>query len=134
MAAFFNDGTVQYGSQTLTIGTWTAGTPPTIGSTTTYIADSFSISRPSKTIERTDADDDPAGQVSYAGYVTGSATLQLAGSSTAIPALGKAFTSSVSGAAEYFYIDSVDQPYSKEAETKVNITFRKIINTTTATA
>jgi hypothetical protein len=136
MSAFKNDNTVQYGSIVLTIGTFAAGTPPTISSTTTFVADNFTITRPSKTIERTNEIDEPSGQVSYLGFVTGSAQLQLASGSTLYPLHGKHFTvtlfdtdGSGSNDAEYFYIDSVDQPLVKDGEKKVPITFRKIYNT-----
>lgn len=137
MAAFKNDGTVQYGSAVLAIGTVAAGNPPTVSSTTNYVADNISISRPSKTIERTNELDEPSGQVSYAGFVTGSATLQLATSSTLVPVLGKGFSFTSYDPdgdgdtdAEVFYIDSVETPYAKDQERKVNITFRKIVATT----
>jgi hypothetical protein len=137
MAAFRNDGTVQYGSMVLSIGAVTAGSPPTIGTTVSYVADNVEISRPGKTIERTNEIDEPSGQLSYAGFVTGSATIQLATSSTLVPGLGRGFTLTVfdtdnSGAtdAEFFYIDSISTPYAKDGERKVNITFRKIYGTT----
>ncbi len=137
MSAFKNDGTVQYGSFVLAIGTITAGNPPTGGSTANYVADNVEISRPSKTIERTNEIDEPSGQVSYAGFVTGSATVQLATSSTIAPTLGKGFSLTVYDPdgdgdtdAEVFYIDSVSQPFAKDGERKVNITFRKIVGTT----
>jgi hypothetical protein len=137
MAAFRNDGTVQYGSLVLAIGAVAAGSPPTIGTTVSYVADNVEISRPGKTIERTNEIDEPSGQLSYAGFVTGSATIQLATSSTLVPGLGRGFTLTVfdtdnSGAtdAEFFYIDSISTPYAKDGERKVNITFRKIYGTT----
>ncbi len=115
MSAFKNDGTVQYGSVVLTINA------------VTYVADSFTVNRPGKTIERTNEIDEPSGQVSYVGFVTGSATLQLASGSTAIPTQGLEFTTTVNGS-ETFYIDSLDQPHDKAGEKKLNITFRKKIN------
>lgn len=137
MSAFRNDGTVQYGSMVLAIGTLTAGSPPTLGTTVNYIADNVDISRPSKTIERTSEIDEPNGQVSYLTFVTGSATVQLATGSTLAPQFGRGFTLSVfdtdnSGAVdvEFFYIDSVSTPFVKDGERKVNITFRKIYGTT----
>jgi hypothetical protein len=137
MAAFRNDGTVQYGSLVLAVGTVTAGSPPTIGTTVSYVADNVEISRPGKTIERTNEIDEPSGQLSYAGFVTGSATIQLATSSTLVPGLGKGFTLTIfdtdnSGAtdAEFFYIDSISTPLAKDGERKANITFRKIYGTT----
>lgn len=138
MSAFRNDGTVQYGSHVLAIGTVTAGNPPTVTGTTNYVADNITINRPGKTIERTNEIDEPSGQVSYGGFVTGSATLQLATASTLVPKLGQGFSLNTGfdpdadgdSDAEVFYIDSIDQPFSKDSERKVNITFRKIVATT----
>lgn len=136
MSAFKNDGTIPYGSQVLSIGTLVPGATPTISSGVSYVADNISISRPGKTIERTNQLDEPSGQVSYPGFVTGSATLQLATTSTLVPLHGKHFVLTVfdtdgdaDNDVEAFYIDSVDQPISKDSETKVNITFRKAYNT-----
>lgn len=139
MSAFRNDGSVQYGSMVLSIGTLVAGNPPTItgGTTVSYVADNVEISRPGKTIERTNELDEPSGQVSYAGFVTGSATIQLATSAILAPGLGQGFTLSVYdvdglGAvdAEFFYIDSVSTPFANNGERKVSITFRKIYGVT----
>ena len=139
MAAFRNDSTVQYGSMVLSIGTLVAGSPPTItgGTTVSFVADNIEISRPGKTIERTNELDEPSGQVSYAGFVTGSATLQYSASTILPPNLGEGFTITVydvdnnaTNEAEFFYIDSVSQPFAKDGERKVNITFRKIYGTT----
>lgn len=116
MSAFTNDGTVQYGSRVLTING------------VDYVADNCEVTRPSKTIERTNEIDEPSGQVSYEGFVTGSATLQLATGSTVIPILGQEFSTTFGASSETFYIDSVTQPESKDAEKKVNITFRKKYN------
>jgi len=118
MSAFTNDGTVQYGSRVLTING------------VDYVADNCEVTRPSKTIERTNEIGEPSGQVSYEGFVTGSATLQLATGSTAIPVQGLEFSTTwvASIGPETFYIDSVTQPESKDAEKKVNVTFRKKYN------
>lgn len=125
MSAFKNDNTVQYGSRVLTIGSADGGTGGT-----TYVADNITVTRGAKTIERTNEIDEPSGQVSYATFVTGSATLQLASGSTAVPIQGWEFTATfvASIGAEEFYIDSVTQPESKDAEKKINITFRKVVN------
>lgn len=137
MSAFYNDGTVQYGSDVLAIGTITPGNPPTVGSTTNYVADNITINRPGKVIERTNEIDEPSGQVIYGGFVTGSATLQLATGSTLQPFHGKGFSLNskfdpdhdADSDAEVFVIDSVDLAKDKAAETKVNITFRKVVAT-----
>ena len=137
MAAFRNDGTVQYGSMVLSIGAVAAGNPPTLSGGVSFVADNIEISRPGKTIERTNELDEPSGQVSYAGFVTGSATLQYSASTILPPNLGEGFTITVydvdnnaTNEAEFFYIDSVSQPFAKDGERKVNITFRKIYGTT----
>ena len=137
MAAFRNDGTVQYGSMVLSIGAVAAGNPPTLSGGVSFVADNIEISRPGKTIERTNELDEPSGQVSYAGFVTGSATLQYSASTILPPNLGEGFTVTVydvdnnaTNEAEFFYIDSVSQPFAKDGERKVNITFRKIYGTT----
>lgn len=118
MAAFKNDGTVQYGSRVLTINA------------VAYVADNINVNRPGKTIERTNELDEPSGQVSYSGFVTGSATIQLATSATAIPVQGLTFSTTfvTSIGSETFYIESVDQPEEKAGEKKVNINFRKQYN------
>lgn len=134
MSAFKNDGTVQYGSKVLSIGTLATG--PVINSGVSYVADNITVNRPGKTIERTNEIDEPSGQVSYKGFVTGTATLQIATGSTLIPEHGQAFILTIfdgdgtpsANVIEAFYIDSVDQPYEKSGETKVNITFRKVYN------
>lgn len=137
MAAFRNDSTVQYGSLVLSIGAMAAGSPPVISGGISFVADNIEISRPGKTIERTNELDEPSGQVSYAGFVTGSATLQYSASTILPPNLGEGFTVTVydvdnnaANEAEYFYIDSVSQPFAKDGERKVSITFRKIYGTT----
>ena len=132
MSAFKNDGTIPYGSEVLTIGTLVVGTPPTISATgdQTYVADNITFDSPAKTIERTNELDEPTGQVSYAGFVTGSATLQLATGSIEAPLQGQHFvTSTRLGSAEAYYVESLSQPFSKDGETKVNINFRKAYNT-----
>jgi len=134
MSAFKNDNTVQYGSRVLSIGTFVPGGSPSISSATSYVADNITLNRPGKTIERTNQIDEPSGQVSYVGFVTGSAQVQMATASVDTPAQGEAFLLQVlrlagSAVDEWFYIDSVDQPLVKDGETKVPITFRKILNT-----
>lgn len=130
MSAFKNDQTIPYGSEALSIGTLVPGSPATISGGVSYIADNMTFETPAKTIERTNELDEPTGQVSYIGFVTGSATLQLATTSTAVPTQGQHFLSNNrTGTNEVYYIESLSQPFSKDAETKVNINFRKAYNT-----
>ena len=118
MAAIVNDGSVQYGSRVLSINS------------VSYVADNIEVNRPTKTITRTNELDEPDGQVTYADYVTGSATLQLESGATVIPVAGLTFSATfiASIGAETFYLENVDQPEVKDAEKKVNITFRKQYN------
>ena len=118
MSAFKNDGTIPYGSRVLSIAA------------VSYVADNIEVQRPSKTIERTNEIDEPSGQVSYAGFVTGTATLQLATTSTAQPAAGAEFSATFDSGigSETFYVTDVGRSESKESEKKVNISFRKKYN------
>jgi hypothetical protein len=113
-----NDGGLVFGSQVVTIDS------------VAYVAENISIDAPSTIIEQKDEYGVPSGQVIVEGFVTGTATLQLASSATALPAIGDAFQiTTVGGAAVYFLISQVGQSFSQDAETKVNVSFRKRINT-----
>jgi hypothetical protein len=128
-----NDGAVQYGTRILSIGVENAGT---ITTPVTYVAENFSVNRPTKVIERTDELDKPNGQVIYETFVTGSATLQLASATTLEPRNGMGFKvtglikddTGTTDADEVFLISDVGRVEGQGAERKVNITFRKKIN------
>lgn len=91
---------------------------------TNFVADSITISYPSKVIERTDENDLPSGQVIYSGFPTGSCQLQFAASNTARPLVGDAFNISVQGANIACYVSEAGSTISKDAETKCPISFR----------
>ncbi len=113
-----NDGGLVFGSQVVTIDS------------VAYVAENISIDAPSTIIEQKDEYGVPSGQVIVEGFVTGTATLQIASSATALPAIGDAFQiTTVGGVAVYFLISQVGQSFSQDAETKVNVSFRKRINT-----
>lgn len=118
MSAFLNDGSCQYGSRVLTINS------------VAYVAENVTVNRPGITIERKSEIDEPNGQVSYSGFVTGSATLQLASGSTVIPVQGLTFSTTfvASIGSETFYLDSVDQPESQGSAKVCQISFRKKYN------
>ncbi len=139
----FTDGLHNFGSVVLSIGTFTAGGSPSISSGVSYVADNFTINRPSKTVEQSNQIDTPSGQLSYDTFITGSAQVQLAAAATLAPLKYKAFElqiydtdndGDITSDKEWFYIDSVETPFTKDQEVKVNITFRKIINTASAVA
>jgi hypothetical protein len=113
-----NDGGLVFGSQVVTIDA------------VAYVAENISIDAPSTVIEQKDEYGVPSGQVIVEGFVTGTATLQLASSATVLPAIGDAFQiTTIGGTAVYFLVSQVGQAFSQDAETKCNISFRKRINT-----
>lgn len=130
MSDSYNDGGLQTGSRILTIGkTWNDEDAKA------YVATSFSVNRPSSTIEQRDQDNKPSKQKSEAGFVTGSATLQFPDAKEWGVQFGWEFR--VSGletndagedVTETFYIDSVGRSESQGAERQQNITFRKKLN------
>lgn len=133
MAEVKNDGALQDGSLVLTIGSAAGGTGGTA-----YVAEAFTVNRPTRTLEQLDENGEPAKQKTRIGFVTGSATLQLASADAREPSLGweftvtgllqKAGTPTPADVSEVFYIDSVGSTYTNDGEKKVPITFRKIVN------
>lgn len=118
MAATFNDVSIPYGSPTLTINS--------VG----YISESFSIQRPTQSIERRNGDNEPSGSVGIADFVTGTATLQKITAGTAIPLIGLTFaiTDDAGVGVETFFVTEVSQPKSQGDAVKFNISFRKKYN------
>jgi len=112
MASLYNDGSIPYGSVVLTINA------------VTYIAENFSIDRPTAQIDRRNELNEPTGSVGIAEFVTGSATLQMAASATATPPLGNTFAHE----SETFYITQVGQVLAQGDAKKFTISFRKKIN------
>src|SRR6478736_4222918 len=102
MAAIKTDGLMNFGTQ-----------PTTIGGVV-MILDNITISRPSKTVEQTDNNDEPSKQRSYPGFVTGSATVQYVTDVSPPPSHGDEFTDDFGFGDETFYIDSVETPFAKD--------------------
>ena len=118
MAAIYNDGTIVYGSRVLTINS------------VAYVADNLTISRPTKSVDRTNDLGEPSGSVGIADFVTGSATVQMASSSVVEPENGTSFTDTFDTTigAETFYVTSCTRNESKDAEKKCSINFKKKYN------
>lgn len=118
MAAAWNDGSIPYGAPTLTINS------------VTYICESYTPTRPTQTIQRRNGDNEPSGSVGINDFVTGSAVLQKAATSTAMPTPGMSFahTEDATVGAETFKITSVSQAKSQGDATKFNIEFIKMYN------
>ncbi len=124
MAAFFNDGSLPYGSQVLTL---LATTSATTG--TTYIADNIEFNDASKEINRTNELDEPSGSVNYEDFERATATLQLATTSTPAPTKGHVAQLQRAGGTSYWYfVFDVTEPKSKDAAHTVNVTFKRKIN------
>lgn len=132
MSATYNDGTVQYGARTWVVHHYPESVETARG---TYDCDNISINRPTKSIDRTNQLGEPTGSVGIADFVTGTATFQLASSSTAEPRNGdKIICDGEAGhnanidsgiGDETFYITSVSRAESKDAEKKFNVSFKK---------
>lgn len=114
--ALINDGQIPYGSRVLTINS------------VAFVATDIEVTRTVEVIERYNEVGEPSGQVLIPRWVTGTATLQLSGSSPVLPAQGGTFSASFSGSAENFMVSELTQPESQLADKVVRIVFRKVYN------
>jgi hypothetical protein len=117
-----SDGTTPSGSRVLTI-------PTTTGAS--YIADNFNVEEPTQFLDNRDEKNEPNGGVLLEDFVTGSATLQLASSTTALPKNGDEFAEKIDpndATATTFYLTHVGKPESRDSLQKVQIQFRKKYN------
>lgn len=113
----YNDGSVPFGSQVLTIGA------------TAFVAENISYNDPSSIIERRDEDGDPSGQVLVNNFANGSATLQFATTLTVPPAIGATFTlTRNSGATIGCIVSEVSEAFTQLDAKKANINFRRRYN------
>ena len=118
MSAAINDGSIPYGSVVLTINS------------VTYVAESISLDLPTNVLERKNEVGEPSGQVLVNGFNTGSASLQLASTSTAHPANGMTFTADLqkAGTNQTYIVSQVSPKLGAEAIKMVDINFRQKIN------
>ena len=107
MSQAWNDGALPISTPTLTIGG------------ITYFAEQFDIRQPSGMYVRRNADNEPAGSFGWKEAATGTATLQLATSSTAIPAVGATFVNNTIT----YIITEVGAPQVLGQEHKITISF-----------
>jgi|GEM_PF-5826960 len=118
MADTYNDGGMVINPQPVTINE------------VIYIIESIDVTTPTTVVESLDEDGLPNKQYLAKGFTTGSATLQLASSETALPPLLGSFTVTlVGGGSLTFIISEVGQTWATNTETKVNIGIRLRINT-----
>ena len=112
---YLTAATLPYGSRVLTI------------SAVGYIANSFSPSQSLQVIERQDSLGAPNGAIGIRAPRTGSASLQLASTSTTSPTVGDEFTASVGGSTVTFFLTEVGLPESQNGFKTVEVSFREAI-------
>lgn len=122
-AAFYNDGTIPYGSR---LETFTRG----VSSLGSYVLENVTINRKSKIIKRMDELGAPNGSVGVYDFDEGSAVAQLATTSSTVLQRGDKFTDTfdaVTGA-ESWKITECDQPETQNDYKKISIKFIKLYN------
>ena len=105
--------TIPYGSRVITDTT----------NSTTYIANNFRVTEPTRVLERDTELGAPYGVVAIQRARTGSAQLQLNTTTTLIPARGDEFTADT----VTYFITEVGKPESADAIKVVDIQFREKI-------
>jgi len=112
---YLTAATLPYGSRVVTISA--AG----------YIANSFSTSNSLQVIDRQTELGAPNGAVGIRTPITGSASLQLATTSTAIPDPGDEFSATIDSVAITFFITERGLPESANGFKTVDISFRESV-------
>lgn len=119
MSAVYNDGTVLYGTATLTVD------PAAAGSNFTLVTDGdFGVTRGSRRIEQPNALGEPQKALAIATTPAGSCTA-IAGATE--PVIGDTFTTDKTGA-EVFYIDEVTPVFRADNYAIVQLKYSKKIN------
>ena len=114
MAASFQDGLQPYGTFVMTIGS--------LG----FVAESASLNTPAQVVETKNQIGEPNGLIGIPGFVSGSASVQLATTSYPIPTLGALFTYAFfSGTVCTYMISNVGHALSQSDVIKINVEFRK---------
>lgn len=117
----YNDGALPFGSRVLAIG-------PNGGNTVNFVAETFDVTAPSDTIERRNEVNEPSGQVTMPGFISGTALIQLANGGVP-PDIGDEFLTTYDNTANTkFYLTEVSPVEAQGADKKVNISFRLLIN------
>lgn len=118
MAVPYNSGTIGYGSLVLTINS------------VAYVAEDISLSLPTQELLRYDELNAPEGIVLTEDFASGSATLQLATTSTVLPIRGQTFTANLqreaSSGTQTYVITQVDPSFAQGDFQKVSINFRQV--------
>ena len=127
-AGLYNDGNLPYGAAVLTILANNAGAD------TQYDTDDFSLSFPSRRIERTNRYGVPNAAALIAQTPTGSCTAQIATNTTVLPAAGNVVYADITGftadatPGQGWIIDDVSPPFQKENYLVCRLTFHAKLN------
>ena len=118
MAATWNDGTMVYGSTTLSINS------------VTYVAENVTITRAATVIEQRNELNEPSKSVGVADWVKGTATLQCAAAATAEPLAGLTFSKNWGGGTgtENFIVTECGRALSQGEAVKFSVSFIKAYN------
>jgi hypothetical protein len=121
--AAWNDGSIPYGVR---LETFSRG----VVSLGSYVCENLTLTRPTVAIRRKDELGGPNGSVGVPDFVTGTATVQLATSSSKILRPGDTFSDTFDSdlGSESFIVENVDQPEGQTDYKKVNIRFVKKYN------
>lgn len=114
--SLFQDGTQVFG----------VGASPITIATVSYIAEDINITHPVQVTEIKDGNGSVIGQAHVPGNPTGTAKLQLAASTTAIPSAGTGATFTLNTV--NYYVTQVGEKYTQGAYAYVDISFTKKIN------
>lgn len=116
--AITSDGTQAFGLE---------DSPVTINSVT-YILESATYTQTSTRADVNSSDGEPLGSTVIPGRIEGSATLQLATATTAVPAIGQTFTIASGRNDGTYVLTDVGESQSQGEYVKVNISFYKQLN------
>jgi hypothetical protein len=118
MAASWNDGTMVYGSTTLSINS------------VTYIAENVTITRGTTVIEQRNENNEPSKSVGVPDWVKGNGTLQCAAAATAEPLPGLTFSKNWGGGTgtENFIVTECGRALSQGEAVKFSVSFIKAYN------
>lgn len=112
---YLSAASLPYGTRVVTFGT------------TGYIANSFTTSQSLNVIERQDTLGAPNGAIGIRQPITGSASLQLASTSTAIPDAGDEFSATIDSTAITFFVTERSLPEEQAGFKTVDISFREAV-------
>lgn len=122
MPDIINDATVQFGSVIIAI-TNNGGTSQN------FVCENVSLTRPTNEINRLGETGLPSGAVHTRGFITGTASVQIATGSIVWPEIGAVFTEDFGHGSEDWYLTEVGDALAHTDAKKVSISFKKKVGT-----